>query len=149
MIKPPRAASTANPYRKPDGSVLSGLAQECDEGDEHADACDCPPMSRQQVPRHPAAASGAATPGSHPLHTLGSLGPLPFLQYPRWFESAPGVRVVPFFAWSVLGSPPFCAFHHCTGQVATDPQSSKGGSQRACPLGVPTRRLLGVEKEWR
>ena len=34
-------------------------------------------------------------------------------------------------------------------QEATDPQSPKGGSQRACPLGVPTLRLLGVDKEWR
>ena len=70
MTKPPTAASTANPYREPDGSVLGGLAQECDEGDEQADACDRPPISRQQVPRQPAAANGAATPGS--------LGPLPF-----------------------------------------------------------------------
>ena len=38
---------------------------------------------------------------------------------------------------------------HCTGQVATDPQSPKGGSQRACPLGVPTPRLLGVSQRWR
>ena len=59
------------------------------------------------------------------------------------YESAP------FFAWSVLGSPPSSTIHHCTGQVATDPQSPKGGSQRACPLGVPTPRLLGVSKEWR
>ena len=59
------------------------------------------------------------------------------------------VPVVPIVAWSVLGSPPFSTFHHCTEQVATDPQSPKGGSQRACPLGVPTPRLLGVSQEWR
>ena len=47
------------------------------------------------------------------------------------------------------GSPPFGTVNHCTEQVATDPQSPKGGSQRACPLGVPTPRLLGVVKEWR
>ena len=101
--------------------------------------------------------------GSLPLHALGSLGPLPLLQYPRWFESTfwtrvavgdavssgcqPGVRVVP--SWSVFGSPPLRTVRHCTGQVATDPQSPKGGSQRACPLGVPTPRLLGVAQRWR
>ena len=47
------------------------------------------------------------------------------------------------------GRRPSCTFHHCTGQVATDPQSPKGGSQRACPPGVPTPRLLGKSKEWR
>ena len=62
---------------------------------------------------------------------------------PGSYESAP------FFAWSVLGSPPFSTVHHCTGQVATDPQSPKGGSQRACPQGVPTPRLLGVSQRWR
>ena len=41
---------------------------------------------------------------------------------PGSYESAP------FFAWSVPGSPPFS-----TVQVATDPESPKGGSQRACP----------------
>ena len=59
------------------------------------------------------------------------------------------VRVVPFVTRSVLGSTPLSTFHHCTGQVATDPQSPKGGSQRACPQGVPTPRLLGVTQEWR
>ena len=58
----------------------------------------------------------------------------------------PGVRVIPFFAWSVLGSPPFGTVHHCTEQVATDPESPKGGSQQARPLGVPTPRLLGFRR---
>ena len=46
----------------------------------------------------------------------------------------PGVRVVPCIAWSFLGSPPFCSVRssHCTEQEATDPQSPKGGGQRAC-----------------
>ena len=54
-----------------------------------------------------------------------------------------------FDAWSVFGSPPFRLDHHCTEQEATDPESPKGGSQRACPPGVPTPRLLGDSKEWR
>ena len=36
-------------------------------------------------------------------------------------------------AWSVFGSTPFRTVRHCTGQVATDPQSPEGGSQGACP----------------
>ena len=46
------------------GNVLDGLVQECDEGDEKADACDRPPKSYQRLPRQPAVASGAAKPGS-------------------------------------------------------------------------------------
>ena len=107
--------------------------------------------------------------------TLGYLGPFPFTDWGLWgpslgaiptlvreylsetscswtsFSSGcqPGIRVVPLVGWPVLGLPPFCTFHHCTGQEATDPQSPKGGSQRAWQLGVPTPRLLGVWKEWR
>ena len=82
-----------------------------------------PSTTRQQLPRQPAAASGrdARVLGSPPLRTLGSLVPLPLVQYPRWFERTsfrgsmeafssgcqPGVRVVPFLVWSVLGSPLF------------------------------------------
>ena len=51
-------------------------------------------------------------------------------------ESAPCVT------WSVFGSSPLPSRHHCPGQVATDPQSPKGGSQRTC-WRVPTPRLLG------
>ena len=76
-------------------------------------------------------------------HCFGSLVAFSSGCQPGSYESAP------FFAWSVLGSPPFCTVHHCTGQVATDPQSPKGGSQRACPLGVPTPRLLGDSQRWR
>ena len=46
---------------------------------------------------------------------------------PGSYESAPCVT------WSVIGTPPLRTVSHCTGQVATDPQSPKGGSQRACP----------------
>ena len=64
---------------------------------------------------------------------------------PGSYESAPLV------AWSVLGSPPLCTVRHCTGQVATDPQSPEGGSQRACPTrgAHPTasgRHALAVNK---
>ena len=42
----------------------------------------------------------------------------------------PGVRVVPF--WSVSGSPPLTRSAIVRWQEATDPQSTEGGSQRAC-----------------
>ena len=116
----------------------------------------------QQLPRQSAAASGAL--GSLPLHALGSLGPFPFVRYPRWQESTFWSRVAvrklslwvaslgdmsqpPASLGRFLGRRPFSTVHHCTGQVATDPRSPKGGSQRACPLGAPTPRLLGVAKE--
>ena len=104
------------------------------------------PVKYQQLPRQ------AATPGS--------LGPLTFVRYPRCFERSPSFgswvafslgcqpgscESAPFDAWVAA----LCTFHHCTVQVATDPQSPKGGSQRACPLGVPTPQLLGESKEWR
>ena len=99
--------------------------------------------TRLRLPRQPAAAKWR--------HDARVLGALPFGvrgRSPRWFESTsvsfvavtrvafssgcqPGVRVVP--SWSVFGSPPSCTVRHCTGQVATDPQSPEGGSQRACP----------------
>ena len=46
---------------------------------------------------------------------------------PGSYESAPCVT------WTVFGTPPLRTVSHCTGQVATDPQSPRGGSQRACP----------------
>ena len=98
---------------------------------------------RQMAPRR----RGSRVPS---LCTVGSLGPRPFSHaavragsrvlrlvavlasfslgcQPGSYESAPCVT------WSVFGSPPLRTVRHCTGQVATDPQSPKGGSQRACP----------------
>ena len=45
-------------------------------------------------------------------------------------DASPGSESSP--SWSVFGSPPLLTVRHCTGQVATDPQSPEGG-QRACP----------------
>ena len=93
-----------------------------------------PFTTRLQMPRQPAAVSGAAT--------LGSLGLLTFEHRGLWVPSPqctdathagervpfcgswasfssgcqPGVRLVPFLDWSVLASPPFGTIHHC--QVA-------------------------------
>ena len=100
-----------------------------------------------RLPRQPVTANGATTPGfsgPFPSHS-GVFGPPPLFVRcsPRCFESTltvgslgrqPGsFESAPFVAWSVFGSPPFRTVRHCTGQVATDPQSPKGGSQRACP----------------
>ena len=68
----------------PGGNVLDGLVQECDEGDEKADACDRPPISYQRLPRQPAATSGAATPGF--------LGHFPFT---HWGFGAPPLGAIP------------------------------------------------------
>ena len=82
----------------------TGLVQECDEGHEQADACDRPPISRKQLPRHAAEASGAATPGS--------LGPLPFAHFGLWpppFCAVPTLVREYLFAWqlgrSLFGMP--------------------------------------------
>ena len=102
--------------------------------------------------------------GSLPIRELGLWAPLPFVRYPRWQESTCWSRVAvrklslwvaslgdmsqpPLTPGRFLGRRPLSSFRHCTGQVATDPRSPKGGSQRGCPLGVPTPRLLGVAKE--
>ena len=51
--------------------------------------------------------------GSLPLHGLGSLGPLPLLQYPRWFESTSwsGLAVRTQSLWDaspgVMSQPPW------------------------------------------
>ena len=151
-----------NPHRVPDGIVLDRLVQECDERDEQADASDRPPVSRQQLPQQPAAASGAAT--------LGSLGPFPFTHWGLWGPSllcsthagsrvphceavrsrslwvaSPGSESSPESHGRFLGRRPFVR-----STIARRRHwSPKGGSQRACPLGVPTPRLPGDEKEWR
>ena len=66
--------------------------------------------------------------GSRPLHALGSLGPSlgakptlvrEYLLVTSGSKEAvspgcqPEIRVVSFFAWTVLGSPPFCSVHRC------------------------------------
>ena len=102
--------------------------------------------------------------GSPPLRTLGSLGPLPsvHVQYPRWFESTSGSRAAvrtqslrdaspgsessPSSPGRFWGRRPFVRSAIVRWQEATDPQSPKGGSQRACHT---EGAHLGVSKEWR
>ena len=105
--------------------------------------------------------------GSPPFRAVGSLGPRSLSLMPstlvreHLFSVTSGSQVAfslgcqpgssesaPCVTWSVLGSPPLSSFHHCTGQVATDPLSPKGGCQRACPTGgahpTASGRLKGV-----
>ena len=106
--------------------------------------CDRPNVSHLRLPRQLASANGATTPGfSGPfpsqcvllqptlireyLFVCGSWVAFSLGCQPGSSESAPCVT------WSVFGSPPLRTVRHCTGQVATDPQSPMGGSQRACP----------------
>ena len=115
----------------------------------------------------PAAASGAATPGSlgpFPVTQWGFWGPspwcnthagkrVPFCGSCASFSSKcqPGVRVVPFVRWPALGSPPFGTTHHCQvarGHRPTVPR----GSRRACHTeGVHTtasgRQALAVRTQ--
>ena len=102
----------------------------------------------QQLPRQPAAASGAATPGF--------LGPLPFAHWGLWASSLvcnthAGSRIPLSVAvgsrslWvasrgseslpSSIGrfwGRPFACSTIARGRCTTDPQSPKGGSQWAC-----------------
>ena len=86
--------------------------------------------------------------GSLPLHALGSLGLLPFSQYPRWIESTFWSRMVvgPRSLWVASqrsesspcskrrfwGRRPFARSTIARWQEATEPQSPEGGGQRAC-----------------
>ena len=85
--------------------------------------------------------------GPPPLRTVETQGSFPLVQYPRWFESTfwSQVAVGPLSLRDASpgseSSPPgrFSVRRPCTRsaivrwQEATDPQSSEGGSQRACP----------------
>ena len=88
--------------------------------------------------------------GSLLLQALGSLGPLSFVQYPRWFESTswsrvavgplslldacPGSESSPLSLGRFWGPRPLVPSTIARVQEATDPQ---------------TPRLLGVSKQWR
>ena len=106
MVKPPRVASTRQPGTEYLMEVSStGLSRSATKETNRPTHATVHPLSYQQLPRQPAAASGAATPGPPPFRTMGSLGLLPF--DPRWYESTsfrgsqvafslgcqPGVRV--------------------------------------------------------
>ena len=46
------------------------------------------------------------------------------------------------------GRRPLRTVSHCTGQVATDPQSPREVVSGPAQLGVPTPRLLGFTERW-
>ena len=131
-FSPMETKATKETKRLTHATVHPCRASSCRDNQQQAVA------PRRQGPRVPS-----------PSHT-GVFGPPPFCalmtptlfrefsffwQFGRFLFGMPArsYESAPFFAWSVLGSPPSCTFHHCTGQVATDPQSLEGGSQRACP----------------
>ena len=109
--------------------------------------------TRLRLPRQPAAANGATTPGfSVPFPSecvdaahAGSRVPLSVSwQLPRSLslrDASSGSESSPPGWFS--GRRPFARSRHCTGQVATDPQSPKGGSQRACPTRGAHRTASG------
>ena len=106
-----------------------------------------------RLPRQSATANGATTPGfsgPFPLHS-GVFGPPPLFARcsPRWFEStlfggSLGLVLFGLPARGVMSQPPvtlgrfsgrrpYARSTIARRQEATDPQSPKGGSQRACP----------------
>ena len=113
--------------------------------------------ARLRLPRQPATAVWR--------HDARVLGSLPYGQWGLWapalfrmlqstlgrehllflavYESAPCVT------WPVFGSPLLRTVCHCTGQVATDPQSPEGGSQRACPTRGAHPTASGRREQWR
>ena len=125
---------------------LDRVAVDADEGD----VCDCTDVSHLRLPRQPASASGATTPGFS--------GPFPS----QCVDAAHTVTRVTVCSWQ-LGSflfgmpargpsgpllvgfrvPPLTRSAIVRWQEATDPQSPKGGSQRACPT-TASGRLLNV-----
>ena len=172
-IRPPdprRAEAQSSPYPHTDTHFPRNLVSvarvmpSLGEGAKmsNSDMTTQTPVKYQQLPRQPAQRRVAARRQGprvpSPSHT-GVFGPPPFCAPPTLFREFsffwqlgrflfPGVLSQSPLT-PVLGSPPFRLVHHCTGQEATDPQFPKGGSQRACPPGVPTPRLLGDTKEWR
>ena len=99
--------------------------------------------TRLRLPRQPAAANGATTPGflvPFPSECVdaahaGSRALLSVSwQLPRSLslrDASPGSESSPLGRFS--GRRPRARVGHCTGQVTTVPQSPKGGSQRTCP----------------
>ena len=95
----------------------------------------------QQLPQQPRRSQRPRN-ALHFLHS-GVFGPPPLFVRcsPRWFESTPSggslgldlfglpaqeFESAPFFAWSVLASPPLCTFHHCTGAGGHRPTVPEG-----------------------